>query len=93
MSTVKCDGCGKCLPCTAWIELDTCARIIDLMDEQPEVDFFEEKYQRMMREVKNCIRCKRCEKLCPLHLDVADLIVRNRDEYERRLEVNKQYSQ
>lgn len=81
----KCDGCGKCLPCPAWIEIDQCAQIMDWIQDDPDQDYRTDQYKKIMKAVKNCIRCKRCEKLCPQELDVADLIRRNLENYEKYL--------
>ena len=35
----KCDGCKKCLPCLAWIEIDQCAQMMDWIQEHPEENY------------------------------------------------------
>ncbi|MBQ0071022.1 MAG: aldo/keto reductase, partial [Spirochaetales bacterium] len=55
-----CRGCGYCMPCPAGIEINTCARMIQMIRRSPNSKCLDEESQKMMMNIENCLHCGRC---------------------------------
>ena len=78
-----CRGCGYCMPCPAGIEINNCARMIQLIRRSPSAGFLQEKAQEKMYKIEDCTRCGRCMKHCPYGLQIPDLLRKNLEDYRR----------
>ena len=78
-----CRGCGYCMPCPAGIEINNCARMIQLIRRSPSAGFLQEKAQEKMYKIEGCTRCGRCMKHCPYGLQIPDLLRKNLEDYRR----------
>jgi predicted aldo/keto reductase-like oxidoreductase len=77
-----CRGCGYCLPCPANIELNTAARMSQLIRRSPSANHLTAQSQEMMRRVEDCIDCGACATRCPYGLNPAALAKKNYADYK-----------
>lgn len=77
-----CRGCGYCMPCPAGIEINNCARMIQMIRRSPSAGWLTEANQAKMMKIKDCIGCDRCRSKCPYGLDTPELLKRNLADYE-----------
>ena len=77
-----CRACGYCMPCPQGIEINTCARMSQLIRRSPSATWLTEKSQAMIRKKHDCITCGHCRSNCPYGLDTPNLLKRNLKDYE-----------
>jgi predicted aldo/keto reductase-like oxidoreductase len=76
---VACTGCRYCLPCAQGVDIP---QIIVLYNEfymKDRADEVKRKYWEYVTpesQAKRCARCGECEKLCPQHLPIRDILNR-----------------
>lgn len=80
-----CRGCGYCMPCTAGIEINNCARMSLLLRRSPSELQLTEEVQAKMQKIKDCLNCGRCKTKCPYGLDTPELLKKNLKDYEEIL--------
>ena len=79
-----CTGCGYCLGgCPEKIDIPL---IISMRNESTMFDSYEKikfEINHLVRKPPSlCVGCRKCEEVCPQHLQVADILQEIRDEYE-----------
>lgn len=77
-----CRGCGYCMPCPAGIEINNCARMIQMIRRSPSAGWLTEENQAKMLKIKECIGCGGCKSKCPYGLDTPELLKKNLADYE-----------
>ncbi len=77
-----CRGCGYCLPCPKGIQINQCARMVQLIRRSPSETQLNAEGRAMMAKIKECVRCGQCMKKCPYSLPVPDLLQKNLRDYE-----------
>ncbi len=80
-----CRGCGYCMPCPAGIEINNCARMIQMIRRSPSAGWLTEENQAKMMRIKDCIGCGSCKIKCPYGLDTPELLKLNLRDYENIL--------
>ena len=80
-----CRGCGYCLPCTADIQINNCARMSQLIRRSPSANFLSEEWQQLMMKIENCVDCGLCKSRCPYGLDTPNLLRENLEDYKNIL--------
>lgn len=80
-----CRGCGYCMPCTAGIEINNCARMSLLLRRAPSAEYLTPKWQEKMKKIEDCKHCDSCKKKCPYGLDTPELLKRNYEDYKEIL--------
>ncbi len=80
-----CRACGYCMPCPMGIEINSCARMSQLIRRSPSAALLNEKSQKMMMNIENCIGCGRCRSKCPYGLDTPALLKQNLEDYKNIL--------
>lgn len=76
-----CRGCGYCLPCPMGIQINQCARMIQLIRRSPSQSQLSKEGQEMMMKIKSCVKCGRCKTKCPYSLDIPTLLEKNLEDY------------
>ena len=80
-----CRGCGYCLPCTADIMINQCARISLMLRRAPSKAWLTPQMQAEMAKAQDCTECGVCMTRCPYGLDIPNLLKRNYEDYQRVL--------
>ena len=80
-----CRGCGYCLPCSADIQINNCARMSQLIRRSPSKGFLGEEWQGLMGKIDECIDCGLCKSRCPYGLDIPNLLRKNLADYRNIL--------
>lgn len=76
-----CRGCGNCMPCTVNIQINQCARMMQIMRRTPKEIYSGEYWRKEMDRIDRCLECGMCKKKCPYELDVPKLLRKNLEEY------------
>lgn len=80
-----CRGCGYCSPCTVDIQINTCARMAQLIRRAPSAVWLSEKWQKEMMKIEDCVECGTCKSRCPYELDIPVLLRKNLADYKNIL--------
>lgn len=80
-----CRGCGYCMPCPAGIEINTCARMIQMIRRSPSARWLEPQSQAMMEKITGCLHCNQCMRHCPYGLHIPELLQKNYADYQQIL--------
>lgn len=80
-----CRGCGYCMPCPVGIEINTCARMIQMIRRSPTKGALSEAGKAKMMKIKECLHCNSCSSKCPYGLDTPALLAKNLADYEKIL--------
>lgn len=78
-----CRGCGYCMPCPAGIEINNCARMIQLIRRSPSAQWLEPEAQAKMEKITGCLHCGKCMTHCPYGLKIPELLAKNLEDYRR----------
>ncbi len=76
-----CRGCGYCAPCTVGIEVNSCARMSQMVRRAPSSAWVTKEWQDKMEKIDECIECGVCMERCPYHLDIPKLLKKNIEDY------------
>ncbi|GHT01794.1 aldo/keto reductase [Bacteroidia bacterium] len=77
-----CRGCGYCMPtCPAKIQINNCARMIQLIRRSPSAQWLTPDFQRVMQNIANCTECGICRTKCPYDIDTPTLLKENLEDY------------
>lgn len=80
-----CRACGYCMPCPMGIEINTCARMSQLIRRSPSAGWLTEKSQDMMMKIETCMECGHCKSKCPYGLNTPELLKANLADYKEIL--------
>lgn len=80
-----CRACGYCMPCPAGIQINTCARMSQLIRRSPSAAHLSEESQKMMMKIEECLHCGACMKKCPYQLNTPKLLEKNLEDYKKIL--------
>ena len=80
-----CRACGYCMPCPVGIQINTCARMSQLIRRSPSAGWLTPESQKMMFQIEQCVGCGKCKSKCPYELDTPTLLKRNLEDYKRIL--------
>ena len=76
-----CRGCGYCLPCSAGIQINQCARMSLMLRRTPSASWLSERWQGEMDKIEDCTACGLCESRCPYQLKIPALLRKNLADY------------
>lgn len=80
-----CRGCGYCMPCPKGIQINQCARMIQLIRRSPSAGWLTPEAQTMMLKIDDCVNCGNCKKHCPYGLEIPKLLKENLEDYKNIL--------
>ncbi len=83
--TEFCRGCGYCMPCTAGIIINQCARMSQMIRRAPSANWLSEFWVKEMMKIDSCTNCRACMKKCPYELKIPELLKKNLDDYKKIL--------
>ena len=80
-----CRACGYCMPCPMGIEINSCARMSQLIRRSPSASHLSEAGQAKMAKIEECVECGQCKSRCPYNLDTPTLLKQNLEDYNNIL--------
>ena len=83
-----CRACGYCMPCPAGIEINTCARMSQLIRRSPSELQLTPEVQAKMKKIEEGKHCNACKNKCPFGLDTPTLLEKNYADYKEILAGN-----
>jgi len=84
---VGCTGCGYCQPCPSGVAIPEIFGFFNEYYMRDRDDSVKQRYNESIKPEhapKSCVRCGKCEELCPQHLPIRDLLKAAGDTFERR---------
>ncbi|MCR5287836.1 MAG: aldo/keto reductase [Saccharofermentans sp.] len=81
-----CRGCGYCMPCTADIMINQCARMSQMIRRAPSKNWLTDFWKKEMLKIESCVECGICKTRCPYELDIPNLLKKNLKDYKEILE-------
>jgi predicted aldo/keto reductase-like oxidoreductase len=81
-----CRGCGYCMPCTADITINQCARMSQMIRRAPSKNWLTDFWKKEMLKIESCVECGICKTRCPYELDIPNLLKKNLKDYKEILE-------
>ena len=81
-----CRGCGYCMPCTADIMINQCARMSQMIRRAPSKNWLTDYWKKEMLKIESCVECGICKTRCPYELDIPNLLKKNLKDYKEILE-------
>ena len=72
-----------CMPCPAGIEINTCARMIQMIRRSPSARWLDADAQTMMGKIAGCLHCGKCMRHCPYGLRIPELLQKNYEDYQK----------
>lgn len=76
---VNCTGCAYCMPCPRGIDIPTAFRCYNRMYTENRATGRHEymqivALQKEMSDISKCIKCGKCERHCPQHLEIPSML-------------------
>lgn len=78
-----CRGCGYCQPCTVDIKIQDCNRMSLFLTRAPHSVYVTEEWRREMDKIDDCVHCDVCKSRCPYGLDIPNLLVKNKADFDK----------
>ena len=87
-----CRSCGYCLPCTAGIVINQCARMSQMVRRAPSQVWLGPRWQAEMEKIEDCVECGLCMSRCPYGLEIPTLLRKNLTDYRALLQAEREKS-
>lgn len=74
---VDCTSCKYCMPCPAGVNIPKSFDYLNNASLYDDVEGFKENYRKFFKEEEkpdNCVKCGKCEKLCPQHISIRSAL-------------------
>ena len=85
-----CRGCGYCQPCTVGIKIQDCNRMSLFLKRAPHSVYVTQEWADEMARIDECVHCDVCKTRCPYGLDIPNLLVQNKADFDRVWQSRKQ---
>lgn len=82
-----CTGCGYCMPCPAGVDIPRnfrCWNTYHMYRNYNVVKNGWEKFLSEEQKAKNCIKCGKCEKVCPQKLNIREDLVKVQEDLDKK---------
>lgn len=84
MMTERCKQCRACMPCPAGIDIPKLFLLYGKAETEG-MDAAGKCYREEERKADACIRCGRCEKLCPQQIGISAVMFEIQEAFEEVL--------
>jgi predicted aldo/keto reductase-like oxidoreductase len=77
MGLISCSGCRYCMPCPQGVNIPELLAFYNEYYVKNEAEEVKGKYQKQItaeNRAKKCVRCGRCEEICPQKLPIRELL-------------------
>lgn len=82
-----CTGCRYCMPCPAGVDIPRNFRIWNVYHMYRNYNMVKDRWENGLAEenkAKNCIKCGKCEKVCPQKLSIRDDLERVQSDLDKK---------
>jgi predicted aldo/keto reductase-like oxidoreductase len=86
LGTVFCRRCDYCQPCTSEIPISTVMHFNSIIKRMPPYRVFTGRFATVFDKAATCVECGECEKRCPYHLPIMEIMKKNSEWYQREKE-------
>lgn len=69
-----CRRCGYCAPCSTGIDIPTCFLMLNYLRRYDLSDWARQRYDALRFHAGSCVQCGACERRCPYHLPIRDML-------------------
>lgn len=81
LGTQFCRRCNYCQPCSAGINISGAFLFEGYLSRYGLAEWAKGRYMSMKKKAGDCIGCGACEKRCPYHLPIREMLARCREEF------------
>ena len=81
MALVKCTRCEYCMPCPSGINIPEIFSIYNKVATDGK-NAAKELYDAQETKADACVRCRKCEKVCPQHIGVSSVMLEIQEEFQ-----------
>lgn len=81
MALVKCTKCGYCMPCPSGIDIPGTFAVYNSTATAGK-EQAKKAYEALEKKADACIRCRKCEKVCPQHIGISSVMLEIREAFE-----------
>ena len=81
LGTQFCRRCNYCQPCTAGISISGIFVLEGYLNRYGLGDWARQRYAAMSQKAGDCVGCGACEKRCPYHLPIRQMLARCKTEF------------
>lgn len=82
-----CTGCSYCMPCPAGVDIPGNFRAWNTYHMYQNYNMVKNSWENGLgdaKQAKNCIRCGKCEKVCPQNLHIRDDLVKVQEDLDKK---------
>ena len=82
-----CRGCGYCMPCPAGVDIPGCFRAWNTYHMYQNYNVVKWSWETAMgeaKQAKNCIKCGKCEKVCPQKIQIRENLERVQADLDKK---------
>jgi len=69
-----CRRCGYCAPCSNGIDIPSCFLMLNYLRRYDLRDWARARYDAMPYHAGSCVQCGACERRCPYHLPIREML-------------------
>lgn len=82
-----CTGCKYCMPCPAGVDIPGCFSVWNNYHIYQNYNTVKQEWERQIgekRQAKNCVKCGKCETVCPQKLSIRQDLERVQEDLEKK---------
>lgn len=81
MALVRCTKCAYCMPCPAGIDIPGTFAVYNKVATDG-MNKAKEEYEQLKVKADACLRCRKCEHVCPQHIGISMLMTEIAEKFE-----------
>ena len=82
-----CTGCGYCMPCPAGVNIPGNFRAWNTYHMYQNYNVVKHSWENGLgdeKQAKNCVKCGKCEKVCPQNLHIREDLVKVQEDLDKK---------